>query len=276
MQFDCMMSMMGCTVQHGPNSERAYLLKLGGPPAIVAGSLADIARTEGYSKAVAKIPEPALEDFADHGFEEEARVPGMFEQQHDGLFVSKYLNRSRKTEPDREQLDAVRHLAHDKAASLPRHLAPEYVIMPLGRRDIPEMVNLFKTVFRRYPFPVHDAVFVEQTMREGTRYFGARTQGKLVAVASAEVDMDGKNAEMTDFATLPAHRGKGLASHLLATMEAAMRTMGIHTGYTIARAVSPGMNITFARAGYSYSGRLPNNTCIGDGLESMNVWWKHL
>jgi hypothetical protein len=44
----------------------------------------------------------------------------------------------------------------------------------------------------------------------------------------------------------------------------------------IARAPSFGMNITFARMGYSFAGRLINNTNIGGQFEDMNVWHKNL
>jgi hypothetical protein len=36
------------------------------------------------------------------------------------------------------------------------------------------------------------------------------------------------------------------------------------------------MNITFAKAGYAYGGRLHNNTNIAGNIESMNVWYKSL
>ncbi|MDD2310679.1 MAG: hypothetical protein PHH91_13970, partial [Desulfuromonadaceae bacterium] len=41
-------------------------------------------------------------------------------------------------------------------------------------------------------------------------------------------------------------------------------------------AYSFGMNITFARDGYSFGGTLTNNTNISGSLESMNVWYKTL
>jgi hypothetical protein len=63
---------------------------------------------------------------------------------------------------------------------------------------------------------------------------------------------------------------------LLASLEDELRERGILTAYTIARAISPGMNITFAKAGYTYGGRLHNNTHIAGTIESMNVWYKSL
>lgn len=37
-----------------------------------------------------------------------------------------------------------------------------------------------------------------------------------------------------------------------------------------------GMNITFSKAGYTYSGCLINNTNIAGRIESMNIWHTRL
>jgi putative beta-lysine N-acetyltransferase len=79
---------------------------------------------------------------------------------------------------------------------------------------------------------------------------------------------------MTDFATLPEHRGENIALYLLDFMEKAMKKRGYKTAYTIARALSYGMNITFAKAAYKMGGTLINNTNICGKIESMNVWHK--
>ena len=81
---------------------------------------------------------------------------------------------------------------------------------------------------------------------------------------------------MTDFATLSECRGNSLGTHLLEHMEQAVKTKSIKTAYTIARAASPGMNITFAKCDYEYGGRLINNTNISGQIESMNIWYKPL
>jgi putative beta-lysine N-acetyltransferase len=81
---------------------------------------------------------------------------------------------------------------------------------------------------------------------------------------------------MTDFATLPDGRGRGIALSLLALMEQDPKVRTMRTAYTIARSLSPGMNITFAKAGYAYGGTLTNNTDISGSIESMNIWYKPL
>lgn len=81
---------------------------------------------------------------------------------------------------------------------------------------------------------------------------------------------------MTDFATIPEERGNNYALYLLQNMEKEMIKKNIHTAFTISRAVSYGMNITFAKAGYTYAGLLKNNTAIAGNLESMNVLHKKI
>ena len=99
---------------------------------------------------------------------------------------------------------------------------------------------------------------------------------KIVSLASSEIDYEAGNVEMTDFATLPRYRGQGLGHWLLSRMETEMRSEGIATAYTIARALERGINILFARRGYEYGGTIHNNTNIGGQIESMNVWYKSL
>jgi len=96
--------------------------------------------------------------------------------------------------------------------------------------------------------------------------------GALVAAASAETCMRYRNAEMTDFATLPSQRGLGLAQYLLAALEDDMEEAEIPNLYTIARARSAGMNRVFYNRGYEMTGTLVNNCHIAGQFEDMHVW----
>lgn len=158
----------------------------------------------------------------------------------------------------------------------PPPLPAEFSLRACTHGDAAAMAAIYRKVFPTYPFPIHDPAWLRETMESHIDYFGVEHGGRLVALASSEMELDGLNVEMTDFATLPEFRGRNLALHLLAAMEEAMRRKGMRTAYTIARAMSPGMNITFAKAGYKFSGTLVNNTNISGGIESMNVWYKSL
>ena len=100
--------------------------------------------------------------------------------------------------------------------------------------------------------------------------------GRIVSAASAEVDDKHSNAELTDCATEPEQRGKGLMFHILSALEADLRERGIMTAYSLARARSVGMNRVFHRLRHEYSGRLVNNCDIYGQFEDMNIWVKRL
>ena len=153
---------------------------------------------------------------------------------------------------------------------------PSFHIRTLNETNIEKLSMLYDLVFKTYPFPIFSKDYIKKTMRENIVYFGAFFNNQLVATASAEMDVTSANAEMTDFATNPKFAGNNLSLLLLHKMEIEMKKRKLKTLYTIARSFSPGMNITFAKLGYKYSGTLINNTNISGIIESMNVWYKNL
>ena len=265
------------TIQHGPRSNRVYLMKLDRRdlPTIVA-QLDDLAYRRGYTKLFAKVPADLAADFITRDYRQEASIPGFYQGKVGALFLSKYLDPARARPDDPNALAKVLALAHDRARSgqanctLPEGLS----LISCGPEHADEMSRVYQEVFPSYPFPIHDPAYLRETMTSHVDYFGVVKDERLIALSSAEMDLSGANVEMTDFATLPAHRGQGLARCLLQEMETAMVKEGIRTAYTIARALSLGMNITFARGGYCFSGVLINNTQISGAIESMNVWHK--
>jgi putative beta-lysine N-acetyltransferase len=265
-------------IQHGEHSDRAYLMSLSEEdlPGIVQ-HLDELATNSGYSKVFAKIPAAAKASFIEHGYVSEAAIPGFFRGEEQALFMGKYFCPERMTEKQPQTVARALQAALGKPQLDGEPPLPSNLKCRLTNpADAEQMAGLYRQVFATYPFPIHDAAYLQQTMLENVIYFGIWDGADLVALASAEIDQHDANAEMTDFATHPDHRGRGLANHLLTQVETAAAQQGIKTAYTIARAYSPGMNITFARNGYSFSGTLTHNTQISGTLESMNVWYKPL
>ena len=130
--------------------------------------------------------------------------------------------------------------------------------------------------FKSYPFPIQKPTYLKRMIQEGVLYFCICIESRIAAIAAAEIDLDSKNAEMTDFATLPKWRGMGFAGMLLSHMDKKTRKLGIQTAYTIAKAASLGMNSVFKNSGYNYAGLLKNNSQICGSIQSMTVWYKHL
>ena len=138
------------------------------------------------------------------------------------------------------------------------------------------MSVIYRKVFKSYPFPIQKPTYLKRMMQEGVLYFCIRIEGRIAAIAAAEIDMVNQTAEMTDFATSPKFRGMGFAGMLLRHMDQQTGKLGIKTAYTIARAASHGMNSVFNNSGYNYAGLLENNSQICGRIQSMTVWYKHL
>ena len=268
----------GSVIQHGSYNDRIYLIKLT-PEAssTTPRNLIDLARKSNYSKIFAKVPECHSDIFFTAGFEEEARIPGLYAGKMTAVLMGFYLNTERAKEPGLGKMDEILKISIEKQAIKSKcHLNDDFTLRICTEADLSSMTDIYKTIFQSYPFPIHDPAYILETMKSHVDYFGIEENGRLVSVSSAEMDKQSSNVEMTDFATLPEWRGNGFAQCLLLQMEKAIKNKGIKTAYTIARAMSVGMNVTFSKAGYRFGGRLKNNTNISGNIESMNVWYKHL
>jgi len=263
-------------IQYGPFSDRVYLIQLApGEVEMVIAEMQKLAQADGYTKLFAKIPSKHAAVFIDAGFETEARIPDFYPDRDAALFVSRFRCEKRRWPSDAERIRHVLAAAMRRAGAGIRHTLPDDCDLKVMNADrAPQMAALYSHVFESYPFPIFDPDYIRRTMDENFRYVGILYGATLIALASAERIEDG--VEMTDFATDPEHRGASLAGHLLAAMEANARHNGVKTAFTIARAVSYGINILFARAGYTFGGTLVNNTNISGRVQSMNIWYKAL
>ncbi len=267
------------TIHHGKTSNRIYLMKLAPEEAHqLIPKLDKLAEENGYTKIFAKVQAHVLPVFISNNYEIEAFIPRFYNDKIDCLLVSKFVDTKRRIVPANELgllQDLLRNGTKTKQKNYKNGL--NYRIRLLETRDAEPITEIFKQVFETYPFPVHDPSYILETMeKHGTQYFGVTDGPKLIGVSSAEIDLENKNAEMTDFAVLPEYRGQNIALSLLGKMESAMKNAGIKTCYTIARLNQPGMNKTFLKSDYKYTGTLVNNTNIGGNIESMNILYKHI
>ncbi|NCB07987.1 MAG: putative beta-lysine N-acetyltransferase [Bacteroidia bacterium] len=266
-------------IQHGKSNNRIYLMKLS-PENVsdIVPFLDQLAQKNGYSKIFAKIQAEVLPCFIPNGYVIEAFVPGFYNNQTDCLFVSKFSDDKRKI-TNQEELITFSRLLHSSESSqkIKYSHSLRYSLQRLETADAESISDIFRQVFKSYPFPVFDPEYIKETMKgDRTQYFGVKEGTRLIGISTAETDLENRNAEMTDFAVLPEFRGQNLAFRLLVKMEHAMKCANIKTVYTIARLKEPGMNKTFLKSGYKYTGTLANNTNIGGSIESMNIFYKHL
>ena len=241
------------------------------------GALDDLAVENGYEKIFAKIPATAWNAFKSADYIEEAVVPNFFAGKTDGFFISKYFSAGRQKAPNAEKLSALlKRTGGNSKNRDPETGAARGTVEPCKSSDAAEMSAIYRQVFESYPFPIQKPAYLKRMINEGVLYFCIRLKGRIAAMAAAEIDLAGKNVEMTDFATLAEWRGMGFAGLLLRHMERETRKRGIQTAYSIARAASYGMNSVFKKGGYRYSGLLKNNSNICGRIQSMAVWYRHL
>lgn len=277
---DTVESLMHSMIQHGTLNNRIYLMNLDKRdyPHIFP-VLDKLAEEKEYTKIFAKIPKWAVEKAKDHQYLTEAIIPDFFNGNTDGYFLGKFLNDSRKQidEKTEKRIKNVyqkfnSYLNKPKSSEKPQ----DAIIKHLTESDADGLAQLYEQVFASYPFPIYDASYLKKMMNDDVKYYGIFEKDKLVAASAAEMDVNHQCVEMTDFATIPKARGKNYALALLNFMNEEMKKEEMKTGFTIARSVSFGMNITFAKAEYKYGGLLKNNTAIAGRLESMNVLYKKL
>ena len=276
--MDNIENIQGSVIQHGPHNNRIYLMRLNTSNTFgLIPILDELALKNDYGKIFAKIPEPEWKVFKSADYVKEAVVPGFFNGKTDGYFIAKYFSAGRQKTADFEKLlrpvnEPGENFAHNKHRS--GGVARD--IIRCHPSDAAEMSVIYQRVFKSYPFPIQEPAHLVRMMQEGVRYFCIRSEGRIAAIAALEIDLEDKNAEMTDFATVPKYRGRGFAGMLLRYMDAKACELGIKTVYTIARAASHGMNYVFNSNRYNYAGLLKNNTQICGCIQSMTVWYKHL
>ena len=276
--MDIFENIKGSVIQHGPHNNRIYLMRLNTDDTHgLIATLDDMAIKNDYGKIFAKIPAPEWNAFKSADYIKEAEVPRFFTGKTDGFFIAKYFSAERQRTHNVEKLLGFVKQAGEKSANnIHRTCKATRDVVSCQPSDTAEMSAIYQQVFKSYPFPIQKPIYLKRMMKEGVLYFCVRIEGRIAAIAAAEIDLVNKNAEMTDFATLPKWRGMGLAGMLLSHMEKKTRKLGIKTAHTIARATSHGMNFVFKNSGYNYSELLKNNSQICGSIQSMTVWYKHI
>ncbi len=231
----------------------------------------DLARYEGFGKIISNCRSVNLMPFIRNGFIIEGIINGFFIGE-DAFCISYFLEPQRQASPLSLEADSILCQCKNHA----ERLSHQYKIRPANVGDITKMIKLFSTVFETYPSPVFSREYLKMAMSEQVLFKVAEEDGEIISIASADMDKYNLNAEITDCATYPEYRGKGLLASLIASLETDLKAKGFLTAYSLARAINPGINKALSRQGYKYGGRLLNNCHICGGFEDMNIWSKNL
>lgn len=236
----------------------------------------ELAEANNFDKIVFKASEKDWQLFLPHGYVLEAVIK-YYLQGKSAFVVSKFRSQERLTSNSLMEEVLLIEQIMSKAAKVEDRAIPEgYTCRLATRDDIPALAALYDDIFASYPSPLSHLEYLE-TVFQKMNIFGVIThEGKIIAAASAELNPAHKAAELTDCATLKAHRGKGLMTIILRKLELELISREYQCGFTMARARSFGMNNVFHTLGYEFMGRLVNNCDIYGAYEDMNIWVKPL
>ncbi|MFM1879042.1 MAG: hypothetical protein RLZZ241_1908 [Bacteroidota bacterium] len=224
-------------------------------------------------KLILKARTEQISFFTAKGWSQEGRIPRYF-QGADLVFLTCYPFTERQGSHQLTQIRAILYEVMQSPPDLQNRIDLDVCIST--PQDAERLAQLYAAVFKIYPTPMHDPDYVLKTMQDGTLYVHVEQEGRLLSAASAEVNIEFANAELTDCATLSFAQGRGYMYVLLDFLEKELLRREINCLYTLCRAQSLGMNRVFYKLGYRYSGCLLNNCMIYSGLEHMNVWYKNV
>lgn len=210
------------------------------------------------------------------GYRREGIIQGYFSDRQDCWLWCAYPEPSRGRPRDAEALRRVLEIAQAPHAVGQRTLPQGYTTASVGAAEVAEVTRLLKTVFPVYPSDLSSET-TSRLVADGSSCFRMvrNAEGECVAVASAELNRSQLNAEMTDCATRPDQRGRGLMAYLIRELEMEVaRRFRILDLYSLARGPEAGINRVFSRLGYAHAGALINNCRMPTGWETMNLWCK--
>lgn len=217
-----------------------------------------------------------VETLKDLGYKLEGTVDGFFNGQEEACFMAAYPESSRYFSADlptkMESLKQVLAMPTKKPGKLP----PNYSMRLATAEDAYQLAILFKQVFVTYPTPLDQPKYVAKLIESGVPFILALHNDTIVSCAAAEIDRKYNNVEMTNCATADQHRGKGLMSMLLHSLEQHLTQMGYKCLYSLSRSSEFGINLILHRLNYRYCGTLVNNCHISGDWEDMHLWVKNI
>ncbi|KAB2952691.1 putative beta-lysine N-acetyltransferase [Heliorestis acidaminivorans] len=221
--------------------------------------------------------ELGLEELHEVGFVQEGKIPGFFRGQ-DALCYAYFVDKERSNSPYiiEEQRILEQAMAISEPGKTEAPLPLGFTLRPLGKEDIMNLVSLYRGVFESYPSPLFDPHYIKDIMNTHVFFVGVFEKGQLLAAGSAEMDLEHRNAEVTDLATKPEARGRGLSGSIIKALEVIMLNRNIACLYSLVRAGEPGANRGLFKLGYQYQGKHINNCHIDGRYENMNIWTKML
>jgi putative beta-lysine N-acetyltransferase len=241
----------------------------------LVADLKQITRKFNCTKVIVKgIPAQAVQ-FMEQGFNLEGKIPGYY-QEEASWWVTFYLDPSREIRSREEEETAILETVFARCF-IPWAVKPLVRSRCLRRaqpKDAVRLSKFYSRIFTTYPSQITDPDYLAKNITGGIPYLYIEVDGQIISAIGAELDKFNLSAELSDCATDPAVAGEGLMYILYRDMEILLGEMGYKTLFTLARALSNGMNLVAACSGYQFSGQLINNCNICGDYGTMNLWVK--
>ncbi len=239
-----------------------------------------IAEANGFDKIICMATHDDWLEFLKHGYVLEAVIKYYFRGEIDAFAMSKFRSQERLTSHSLMEevllIEKIMQDAPEQRGAPVRPLPADLTVRMATQEDVHELISLYQSIFETYPSPLVHSSYLETVFLKETLFAVCIQNGKIVSAASAELQPHNQTAELTDCATKPEARGKGIMSHLLSLLEGELIKRAYTSSYTMARARSYGMNNVFFRLNYEFMGRMVNNCDIYGDYEDMNIWVKRL
>lgn len=262
------------TVVDDPVSDR---VRCDHPPEDVDGEwLADRMREQaedsGRGRIVVLSSEPVAAGLLHAGFELEGRIPGFYSGQSDCWVVGDYPDGARGELAAPADVERVQQILAC-TGTRPR---PDIGTRLATEDDAAAVAALLGECFAEYPTPSTRPDYIAAAITDGVPFRVVESDGGVVAVASADLVRSAATAEITDCATHPSARGRGLMRAIIADLLKDLQQMQYPTAFSLARATEPGINIALQRMGFVLQGTMSQSCRIGSGIEDMNIWSRNL
>ncbi|MCM1565208.1 MAG: putative beta-lysine N-acetyltransferase [Dehalobacter sp.] len=242
---------------------------------LIIKEIIDYSKKENLGKIIANCHKQDLSIFEECGFVAEGIIDGFF-QGEDATCMSFFLDKKRENSLYGEKENRIIDYCVKNTNKFELTKNKNYTMRQAVPDDIPQMIQLFQTVFETYPTPIFSREYLQEVMRDYVLFMVAEEGAGIISIASAVLDKRHMNAEITDCATYPKYSGKNILSELIFQLETQLKRNGFATSYSLARANNLGINRSLSKLGYMYRGRLINNCNICGGFEDMNIWVKIL
>jgi putative beta-lysine N-acetyltransferase len=279
--FDTLENINGATVHHGETHSRVYLMRAEKEnwDALIT-KMEILAQEKKYDKILGRVPEDGKNVFQSKGYKVEAKIPGLYNGEKTGYFLADYLEeeRSHCSEQELKTIESVKTIAlaansskEDSHFDLPSNLN----VRKMNKNDLFAMVCLHEKAFKAYPFPINRADYLLELSERNHEFYGLFQGEELLVSAILKIHEKESNVEIVDFATHPNYKGQNLSYYLVQEIKKDIGRSGYKTIFSLVRATSYGLNITFSKHGFLLGGTLLNNTVIRDNMECMNVWYSN-